>query len=129
MQAHRRASCVRDDRGNPLLPERCHQRRLSGRFAHGALNMASRVGTAVAIVLCSTLLCIAEWRVNGKPVPDTSWARSSGDFGAQLVFTDKPDELFAAWEKSGPAVLLSETPKATRGAPIVAVIFFTGCSR
>lgn len=70
----------------------------------------------------------AGWKLNGKPVPDTSWAKSDGYFGAELVFTDKPDELFAAWEKSGPAVLISETPTAIRGVPIVGVIFFAGCA-
>jgi hypothetical protein len=45
-----------------------------------------------------------------------------------LVFTDKPDELFAAWEKPGKAaVVISETPTAVRGVPIVGVVFFAGC--
>ena len=70
----------------------------------------------------------ATWKENGKPVPDTSWAKSDGDFGAELVFTDKPDELFAAWEKPGPSVLISETPTAYRGTPIVGVVFFSGCA-
>ena len=75
------------------------------------------------------LLCAASWKQNGKPVPDSSWAKSDGEFGAQLVFTDKPDELFAAWEKPGPAVLISEATRAYRGGkPIVGVIFFAGCA-
>lgn len=73
-------------------------------------------------------LSAASWKVNGKPVPDREWAKSDGDFGAQLVFTDKPDELFAAWEEPGAAVLLSETVVAKRGVPIVGVVFFAGCA-
>ena len=80
-----------------------------------------------AMVL-AVLLLAAGWKEHGKPVPDTAWAKSDGDFGAMLVFTDKPDALFAAWEKSGPAVLMSATPDAVRGVPIVAVIFFSGCA-
>lgn len=80
-----------------------------------------------AIVLAVMLLA-AGWKEHGKPVPDTAWAKSDGDFGAMLVFTDKPDALFAAWEKPGPAVRMSETPDAVRGVPIVAVIFFAGCA-
>jgi len=74
------------------------------------------------------LLLGGTWKENGKPVPDTAWAKSDGDFGAELVFTDKPDELFAAWEKPGPVVYYSQTPTAFRGIPIVGVVFFTGCA-
>lgn len=84
-------------------------------------------GTVLSILLATNALG-GNWKVDGKPVPDTSWAKSDGDFGAELVFTDKPDELFAAWEKPGPAVQISETPVAVRGIPIVGVIFFAGCA-
>ena len=70
----------------------------------------------IACLLVMPFVLGGTWKENGKPVPDTAWAKSDGDFGAQLVFTDKPDELFAAWEKPGPT--------ATRGVPIVGVIFF-----
>jgi hypothetical protein len=82
----------------------------------------------IACLLVMPFVLGGTWKENGKPVPDTAWAKSDGDFGAQLVFTDKPDELFAAWEKPGPGVYYSQTPTATRGVPIVGVIFFTGCA-
>ena len=84
----------------------------------------------ILLSLAAASVCYSgTWKQDGKPVPDTSWAKSDGDFGAQLVFTDKPDELFATWEKPGPVVVLSETPTAVRGGPpIVGVIFFTGCA-
>lgn len=89
--------------------------------------MISKVGMSTVLILLAVGPASAQWRQDGKVVPDSAWAKSAGDFGAQLVFTDKPDELFAAWEKPGPAVLYSETATARRGAPIVGVIFFTGC--
>jgi hypothetical protein len=90
--------------------------------------MISKVRIGAVVALLSTGLASAQWRQDGKIVPDTAWAKSAGDFGAQLVFTDKPEELFAAWEKPGPAVLYSETAVAKRGVPIVGVVFFAGCA-
>jgi hypothetical protein len=90
--------------------------------------MISRFRVASVLTFISIVSATAEWKENGKVVPDKPWAKSAGEFGAQLVLTDKPAELFAAWEKPGPAVLYSETASAKRGLPIVAVIFFTGCA-
>ena len=71
---------------------------------------------------------MAQWRDKGKVVPDTPWAKSDGDFGAMFAFTDKPDELYKAWEKPAPGVEWSRTSTAVRGVPIVGVVFFTGCA-
>jgi len=91
----------------------------------------STCGTRLAILCCGLIpfLCAGSWKQDGKPVPDTSWAKSDGDFGAQLVFTDKPDELVAAWDKPGLAVAIKETVSVVRGKLIVGVIFFVGCAR
>ena len=89
--------------------------------------MIFRLFTVVVMLLLSTGMVDADWKIDGKFVPDTEWARSAGDFGVQLVLTDKPEELFAAWEKPGPGVFYSETATAKRGIPIMAVIFFVGC--
>src|SRR5262245_39024347 len=90
--------------------------------------MILKMTMAATLALSLVAAAQAEWKENGKIVPDKPWAKSDGDFGAQIVFTDKPDELFAAWEKPGPMVLYSQTTTATRGIPIVAVIFFVGCT-
>lgn len=84
----------------------------------------------VVVLWCAVipLLCAGSWTQDGKPVPDSSWARIDGDLAVQLVLTDKPDDLFAAWVKPGPAVLLKETAKVVRGKPIVGVVFFSGCA-
>ena len=81
----------------------------------------------VIAFLISWLPAVAQWREGGKVVPDTAWSKSDGEFGATLTFTVQPDEFFAAWEKSTPGVHLSETSTATRGLPIVSIIYFTGC--
>jgi hypothetical protein len=87
-----------------------------------------RIGTAVLVVLLLfTLPAMGQWREKGKVVPDTPWAKSDGDFGAMFAFTDKPEELYKAWETPGPGVQWSRTETAVRGIPIVGVIFFTGC--
>jgi hypothetical protein len=87
---------------------------------------------SVTVVLSIVLLCgpdvLAQWREQGKVVPDTPSAKSDGDFGAMFEFTDKPDELYAAWEKPTPGVKWSQTSTAVRGVPIVGVVFFTGCA-
>ena len=91
------------------------------------------MGRVLVVLLLLGFLATPEagvWLQNGEPLPDTSWAKSDGDFGAQLVFTDKPDDLFEAWEKPGPGVLVSVTPTAVRGGPpIVCVVFFVGCAK
>src|SRR5262245_48070017 len=84
--------------------------------------------TLLTVFLVLSPPALAEWRLNGKVVPDSPWAKSDGDFGAMFAFTDKPDELYAAWEKSSPGVNWSQTSTAVRGVPIVGVIFFTGCA-
>ena len=70
----------------------------------------------------------AQWRENGKPVADTEWRKAWGEHGVMLQLTDKPDELFAAWEKPGAGVPIRQAEIAKRGEPIVGVVFFSGCT-
>jgi hypothetical protein len=70
----------------------------------------------------------AQWREDGKPVADSEWRKAWGKYGAMLDLTDKPDELFAAWEKPGASVPLSTVEIARRGEPIMGVVFFSGCT-
>lgn len=85
------------------------------------------LAVAVLALLASPVL-LAQWKTDDAPVPDTAWRKSDGDFGAMLVLTDKPEELFAAWETKSPGVSMSETVVAKRGLPIVGVVLFTGCA-
>jgi hypothetical protein len=70
----------------------------------------------------------AQWRVNGEVVADTAWRKAWGDHGAMLQLTDRPEELFAAWEIPAAAVATSTTEIAKRGEPIVGVVLFSGCT-
>ena len=69
----------------------------------------------------------AQWREDGKKVRGSEWRKHQGTFGVQLGFTDKPDELFATWERHTEGVEFSSIGTAYRSVPIVAVFFFTGC--
>ena len=82
----------------------------------------------VALVLCVQTLAFAQWREDGKIVPDTAWQKAWGQHGAMLHITDKLDELFAAWEKPSPGVPISVTDTAKRGEPVAGIIIFTGCA-
>ena len=68
-----------------------------------------------------------QWHEAGKPVADNTWRKTWGQFGAMLHITDKPDELFADWQKPGAAVPVSITDVAERGKPVVGVVLFSGC--
>ena len=70
----------------------------------------------------------AQWREDGKTVADTEWRKAWGAYGAMLQLTDKPDELFAAWEKPGAGIPVSTVEIAKRGESIVGVVFFSGCT-
>src|ERR1700743_3591062 len=70
----------------------------------------------------------AQWRENGKAVADTDWRKTWGAFGAMLHLTDKPNELFSAWEQPGAEVPVNTVDIAKRGQPIVGVVFFSGCT-
>ena len=70
----------------------------------------------------------AQWRENGKPVEEAPFRKSWGSHGAMLLLTDRPEELFAAWERSATAVPLIATETAQRGVPIVGVVIFSGCA-
>jgi hypothetical protein len=83
----------------------------------------------VWLLVLMPLLCAGAWKQDGKPVPDTAWAKWDGDFGAQLVLSDKPDAFFMGRHQPAPVELLADVPgKAVRGKHLVAWILFTGCA-
>ncbi|HEX4823809.1 MAG TPA: hypothetical protein VFV19_05825 [Candidatus Polarisedimenticolaceae bacterium] len=88
----------------------------------------SALASLVLIAIGATSPSGYQWYEDGKPVADTTWRKGWGQYGAMLHITDKPDELFAAWEKPGAGVPVSITDVAERGKPVVGVVFFTGCS-
>jgi hypothetical protein len=81
----------------------------------------------VALLLLFVVPNSAQSRQDGQPVEREPWSQSDGKFGAQLVLTDKPQQLFEDWEKPARGVGISVADSVRRGVPIVAVVFFTGC--
>jgi hypothetical protein len=92
------------------------------------MSMSTLKARTILCCLVSLSLCGGAWKENGKPVPDTAWAKSDGDFVAQLVLSDTPNDTFKKGDKPEPAALLSGTRKVLRGTPIVAVVYFAGCA-
>ncbi len=82
----------------------------------------------LVVLLLTSVSAYGQWRINGQVVPDKEWSKSVGNFGAQLDFTSKPHELFAAWSKPGEYVEFPGSTDTThRGETIVGVVSFTGC--
>ena len=86
------------------------------------------------IILMASLLIFfsssakAEWLQNGKPVSNSLYAKTDDAFGATLFFTDKPDELFEAWNKEGLTVKVSEVDNFKVNQSITALILFSNCT-
>jgi hypothetical protein len=70
----------------------------------------------------------AQWFENGKPATEKPWLKIWGKYGAQFELTDKPNELFSAWQKPAAGIPVSTTEIAKRGEPVVGVVFFAGCA-
>ena len=92
-----------------------------------------RIGTLVAAVLFSLLAATAhaQWRDEGKTVPDTEWSKSAGEFGAMLLVTDDPEGFFKRWDKPPSPDYKPEietVSTARRGETVMAIIIFTGCA-
>ncbi|MGE3243022.1 MAG: hypothetical protein AB7G28_26950, partial [Pirellulales bacterium] len=64
---------------------------------------------------------------DGERMKQVSWSKADGEFGAQLFFTDKPNQLFGEWNKPSPGIEIPTTAVVHRGQPLVAVVVFTGC--
>ena len=74
-------------------------------------------------------LAQAQWLHNGIPVTDSSYAKTKGDFGAMLVFTDKPDELFTAWNKDTVGVSANfDVEEIKENSSLTAAIIFSNCT-
>ena len=55
------------------------------------------LGLTLMLLTTSGAIGWAQWREEGKVVPDTAWMKSSGNFGAMLFLTDKADDFFKEW--------------------------------
>ena len=66
--------------------------------------------------------------VGAETDTNTPFVHQWGKFNAMLQLTSAADELFAAWNRPGAGVPVITTEVARRGVPIVAVVFFSGCT-
>jgi hypothetical protein len=71
----------------------------------------------------------AQWLQNGIPVDDSPYAKTVGEFGAMLIFTDKPDELFEAWNKNTEGVKADfDVEEVKMNDYLTAAIIFSNCT-
>jgi hypothetical protein len=71
----------------------------------------------------------AQWLQNGIPVADSPYAKTVGEFGAMLIFTDKPDELFEAWNKNTEGVKADfDVEEVKMNDYLTAAIIFSNCT-
>ncbi|MGI0118262.1 hypothetical protein [Zooshikella sp. RANM57] len=86
----------------------------------------------IIVALLMLIICLpsfAGWiDKEGNPVPDTESRKSIGEFGANLLLTDKENETFQRWNTTSVGVNLSTTDKIKRNDFISAFIIFSGCS-
>ena len=80
----------------------------------------------VACLLCSSLaLGSRETHKSVIPIPDVS--KEKNRFWAALLLSDQPEDVLRSWANPGSAVPVHTTDTITRGVPIVAFVFFSGC--
>jgi hypothetical protein len=63
----------------------------------------------------------------GNALPDTEFRKSNGDFGAQLVLTDKEEQTFRKWNTPSSVVDIATTNRIQVNRFLTAVIIFSGC--
>lgn len=81
----------------------------------------------VLLLFTLTPLAKAEWLLDGKSVTNKSYAKTQGEFGAMLFFTDRPNELFARWNKNAEETDIGEVASIKQNASITALIIFSNC--
>lgn len=89
------------------------------------MNISHTLLLGSLLVSCSAL---AGWvDMEGHSLPDTEFRKAIGDFGAQLVLTDKEEETFTKWNTPSSVVNIATTKKINKGKFLTAAIIFFGC--
>ena len=79
------------------------------------------------IALVANLSFAQQWHTEeGKPVPDSDAQKSGKSFGAQLIQTNKDEELSTNWNKPSEGVFVDTSSTVRRNEAISAFIVFTG---
>lgn len=65
---------------------------------------------------------------SGKPIPDTEYMRSAGDFGVQILLAPDEDQFRRAWHSSATPPKLTTTNTVRLGGSVSAFLVFHGCT-
>lgn len=66
---------------------------------------------------------------NGKSAAGSPYAKTEGEFSAMLIFTDKPNELFRAWDKDTEGVYANiDVEEIKQNSSLTAAIIFSNCT-
>jgi len=94
------------------------------------MRRLGKLSCCVIGLLCGGL-ALANTSSGAPAVPAPQWSESNphreNKFSAVLLLSDNPDEILRSWMTPNPRVPERTTRKITRGVPIVAFVFFTGC--
>jgi len=86
-----------------------------------------KIALCVVLLSCSGL-ALGQWHKNGFVSLDSEWSRSDYGFSAMLLLSDQPDFVLRSWAKPADGIPVHRNAdKITRGVPIVAFVFFSGC--
>lgn len=59
--------------------------------------------------------------------PGPEWSKSKDGFAAMVLMSDNPDEVLESWASPTASIPVRTADRVTRGVPIVAFVFFSGC--
>ncbi len=93
--------------------------------------MKSKIWILIGLLSIS-LHSVGQWNegFDQKPIENTHFRGSSGDFGAMLLVTNDPDGFFEQWNRppaGGYAPSISTVDTARRGDIVMALILFSQC--
>lgn len=91
--------------------------------------MRTLTSSTLALLLALPGLSPAGWKdMQGKPLEDTEWMKSHGDFGAQLLLITDEQAFFKRWETPSKVVSFDTASIVHRGQPLITPIIFSGCT-
>ena len=86
-----------------------------------------RIPVWCAVWLLCGGLALAHASTPAPSIRDSAPSKVKNRFSATLRLSDKPETVLRAWSTATTGVLTQAVDRITRGEPIVAFVFFTGC--
>ena len=92
--------------------------------------MRTRLLLTVVILLLFGAPVAAQWRKEGKIVPDEPWRRQKGDLAVSLMITADPNGFLEQWNRAPsldykPQIKTAST--VPRGGTVMGFVIFSGC--